>query len=509
MRRRLCLALVVAHGLYVNAPAAAQAGAAEAGDRARTEARTRYDRGLALFEREHDPAAALAELRRAYELVPMPRTLFALGLVYAAMNRPVDALVALEEVVRAPGDLTPAQRQLAVERRDEQKQRVGFVRLDCEVAAAVQVDSVPRGPLRTGEALPVAAGLRVITVEAPGFLPFRKEVLVAGTATVSVGVKLVPAGVPRPLRIVTNVPDAAIVVDGKEVGRAPLDGPIPLDPGPHVVEVHRACYVASSRALEIPRVGAPSPTEIDLRLSPVAATASCPRGRLVLVPSEERVEVTVDEEALPSGALAPDLPAGRHQVRVSRAGFSAVEGTLDVAAGVTAAWAVTLAPNAETRASYEDRAHTQRRWAQGLMAAGGAVALAGGIATVVTWRAVNHARAERDRVLQTCDPYGRLTDVPACTDALASAANDDVHRKELARGLSLGALAAGLVATAVGAALAYAGQDPTRYEHAPPPGFRRTDANGEVRSRLSFTAQAALAGDAGARGFEAGLRLTF
>jgi hypothetical protein len=61
----------------------------------------------------------------------------------------------------------------------------------------------------------------------------------------------------------------------------------------------------------------------------------------------------------------------------------------------------------------------------------------------------------------------------------------------------------------VGATLAYTGQDPARYEHAPPPGFRRSDANGEVSSRLSFTAQAALGGDAGVRGFEAGLRLTF
>jgi len=507
MRRCLCLALILTYGLHVDPPAAAQAN-----DTARAEARNRFDRGLALFEKDHDPAGALAELRRAYELVPLPRTLFVLGLVYAAMNRPVDALAALDEVVRAPGDLTPDQRELASRRRDEQKQRVGFVQIDGQGTAAVQVDGLPRGPLRSGEVLPVAAGLRLITIEAPGFLPFRKEVVVAGASTVSLVVALVPAGAPRLLRISTNVPDAVIAVDGKDIGRAPLEGPIPLEPGSHMVEARRECYATASRALEIPRAGAPSPSEVSLKLWPVAASTSCPRGRLILIPSEEHVEVTLDDEAWASGVLAGDLPAGRHQVRVGRAGFSPVEGTLPVAAGQTAAWTVTLAPSAETRGAFEDRTRAQRHWARGLMAGGGAVALAGALATIVTWRAVNRARADRDRVFHTFDPGGACDTngyVPACSDALA-AANGDVHHRELERGLSLGALAAGVVATAAGIAIAYAGRDPAFYDRAPPPGFRRSGgtANRGAGGRVFVTAHVPANGDT-VRSFEAGLGFTF
>jgi len=199
-------------------------------------------------------------------------------------------------------------------------------------------------------------------------------------------------------------------------------------------------------------------------------------------------------------------------VRASHPGFSPVEGTLDVAAGETATWAVTLSPTAETRAAFAERALTQRRWARGLMVGGGAVALAGGIATLFTWRAVNGARTDRDRVFHTfdpggaCYPYG-LTYVPACKDALDTA-NDDVHHREVQRGLSLGVLAAGLVATAVGAALVYAGPDPAWYDRAPPAGLQRTGqaASGHLRARVFATP--AVGKDQG-RGFEAGLDLVF
>jgi len=53
----------------------------------KTEASSRFDRGLSLFN-EGDNTGALAEFKRAYELIPHPRVLFNIGLVYAAMNRP-------------------------------------------------------------------------------------------------------------------------------------------------------------------------------------------------------------------------------------------------------------------------------------------------------------------------------------------------------------------------------------------------------------------------------------
>ena len=71
---------------------------------ARAEARERFDRGLRLFE-EGDNGGALAEFKRAHELVPNPLVLFNIGLVYAALGRPVEATDALDRVLRDAGRL--------------------------------------------------------------------------------------------------------------------------------------------------------------------------------------------------------------------------------------------------------------------------------------------------------------------------------------------------------------------------------------------------------------------
>ena len=70
----------------------------------RAEARERYARGLSLFN-DGDNAGALAEFKRAYDLVPNPVALYNIGLVYAAMGRPVDAVDTLDQVLKNPGPL--------------------------------------------------------------------------------------------------------------------------------------------------------------------------------------------------------------------------------------------------------------------------------------------------------------------------------------------------------------------------------------------------------------------
>lgn len=516
MRRCLSLALVVAHSLWLVQPTPARADPAHDEERAaREEARSRFDRGVALFEHEHDPAGALAELRRAYELVPVPQTLFLLGLVYAAMNRPVEALAALEEVVRAPGELTSAQRALAAQRRDEQKLRVGYLRLSCAVPAVVEVDGVPQGPLRAGEPLAVAAGLRVLTVEAPGFLAFRKEISVAGATTVAVVVSLeAHAEARHAVRVVTNVPDATVWLDGTARGRTPLAGPLWLAPGEHRLEAKRDCYADASRSLTVSEA-VPVPDAVALRLSPLTGVGPCPPAALLLATSEPGADTSVDDEPPSPGARPIPLPAGRHAVRVQRTGFLPVEGMVDLRARETETWMATLAPTAETRERERAHAFTQRRWGQGLVVGGGAVTLLAVVATAITWGRVSEARDDRERVFHTFDPGascnpGSLTYVPACENAL-SEANQNVHRKELARGLSLGALAVGVAAGVAGAVLILAGSDPDRYDKAPPPGLRRVGlrSSNERGFELTFASGLAEGPESVRRAVQAGVRLTF
>src|SRR5262245_13784997 len=73
----------------------------------RGEAAERFDRGLTLFN-EGDNTGALSEFKRAYELVPNQAVLLNIGLTYAAMRRPVEAVDALDEVLKNPSALSRA-----------------------------------------------------------------------------------------------------------------------------------------------------------------------------------------------------------------------------------------------------------------------------------------------------------------------------------------------------------------------------------------------------------------
>ena len=94
--------LLLAATTFVAGPAVAQTAPAQT---AKGEARARFDRGLSLFE-DGDNAGALAEFKRAYELIPNSLVLYNIGLVYAAMGRPVDATDTLDKVLKDPGSLS-------------------------------------------------------------------------------------------------------------------------------------------------------------------------------------------------------------------------------------------------------------------------------------------------------------------------------------------------------------------------------------------------------------------
>src|SRR5436305_718242 len=117
MNRRLSTVLATALLLVASMTNIAKAAA---NDAARAEARVRYERGKQLYE-EHDYPGALAEFMRAQQLIPAAVTLLNIGQVYAAMGRPVDAVVALDKLLANPGSLKSEQVALATRTRDEEK----------------------------------------------------------------------------------------------------------------------------------------------------------------------------------------------------------------------------------------------------------------------------------------------------------------------------------------------------------------------------------------------------
>ena len=118
----------------------------EPGSEQLREARTRFQRGIELYE-EGDMDAALVELRRAYELAPSYKLLFNIGQVQLQKSDYASALDSFERYLAQGGDNISRKRRGELEPLVQKlRQRVAEVTVTVDVAGAeVLVDDLPRG----------------------------------------------------------------------------------------------------------------------------------------------------------------------------------------------------------------------------------------------------------------------------------------------------------------------------------------------------------------------------
>src|SRR5688500_942983 len=166
---------------------------AQASDTAslRLEARERFDRGLARSA-EGDFAGALAELERAQALMPNEVVQFNIGLVYAALKRPVEAVATLDRVLAAPGQLAADRIAHARAVRDEQAARIAELPITSNVPALIEIDGVQIGQTPLTAPLRVASGTRHVALLASGYIPARRELVLAGGLAPPVAFELQP-----------------------------------------------------------------------------------------------------------------------------------------------------------------------------------------------------------------------------------------------------------------------------------------------------------------------------
>ena len=86
------------------------------GDAARTEARDRFDRGLDLFNGGENPAA-LAEFKRAYELIPNPLVLYNIN-DEQERNKAEEAGAAILEMCVELGGCLTGEHGVGIEKRE-------------------------------------------------------------------------------------------------------------------------------------------------------------------------------------------------------------------------------------------------------------------------------------------------------------------------------------------------------------------------------------------------------
>jgi hypothetical protein len=447
---------------------AAEAAASEA---AGAEAARRFELALRLVN-AGDLSGGLAEFRETHALVPSPVTLYNLGLVCAALERPVEALQWLDAALMRPGLLSPEEAARAQAVRHEQAQHIGYVELHVSVTeGSVEVDNVEVARLPLQGPLQVATGAHVVGILAQGHAPARKEVIVAGLRHAALSFTPVPIdGRLAHIELSSALPGADVYVDGERIGKTPLDASITVVPGTRSVRVARRGYVAAEQSVVLG-----DGARAALTLNPVLDATLLPRegGALQLASSEPLSVVSVD--GVPHGVIdgALHLPSGPHRVHVERGGFMAAERDVSVPLGATVHLPVVLEPTPATRAAYIERAQHQRR-VRGAMLGVGAAALIGGVVMALIYQSeISDARASlrvvnRDWELSangTCDHRSELSSsqLAHCAQRL-DAATTRVDHVETWRivGWSLAGVGAATALTA--AILLWHADDPQRYE---------------------------------------------
>ncbi|MFI5298924.1 MAG: PEGA domain-containing protein [Polyangiales bacterium] len=237
-------------------------------DAQRAEAKDHFQRGVAL-EQEGDDRGALAEMKRAYELSASLVALFNMGLLFDTIGDYVRADDALSEVLDSSSpSITPDIRERADKARTHARGRIATVEISV------------RGLDATG-----------------------KEI--------------------------TALPEGSVVeVDGVEVGRWPLKGPLRVSVGSHVVGVQVAGEAPARKEASL---AGETKTTITCELVPLEGKLA----QLRVLSSVPRASVIVDGMHVADTPLASTIAIvpGKHVVELKRRGYATASTVIELPPG--------------------------------------------------------------------------------------------------------------------------------------------------------------------------------
>jgi len=466
----------------------------------KAQAAQRFDRGLQLFN-EGDNAGALAEFKQTYALMPNPIVRFNIGLVYAAMSRPVDAVDALTPVVDS-ATLSPEQRERAQKTLADQQLRIARVSVTTVPAGArIDVDGVEVARTPLTAPLRVAAGSHVIGAVAEGYAPARKEIIVAGNADASVSFELVLSTAKRPanLTIRSRITDAQVLLDDQPIGKTPLASSLAVPAGQHTIELRRPGYQSGTQRVE---VGESSTADVTLDLVVDSQALAKDGADLTISVREPNLNLSIDQEPLRLYTGTLRLPKGAHHLHLEQAGYQPFDQDIMLDSSKPLLLTPYLMPTPEARKAHNDNVRFHRTWGWILTGAGAAVA-GGGVA----WLAVNSSK--KSDTLSTynhwvdlaqpgtdsdtvCDSSSANGDADQCNAEVAAAkdAYDDAKARDIpgyiAVGVGSAALATGIVLLLTGDS-AHRYDPPEKQAKSKPPTWALSPGPGRLGLALSAT----------------------
>jgi hypothetical protein len=287
------------------------------------EARQLFESGLKLMKGD-DFTAAAADFERSSALYPTQNSLFNLANCYKAMQRYAEALDALKRLRQEFGDKLKADiKDAAAQQEADIQSIVATLTIAVEPPSAkVTVDGRESHAGATTGSYLLAPGEHVIEASLAGYRTLRRPMhLVSGAhAAETVVLELEPGYL-----IVHSDPfGATVLVDGVEKANTPIDEPLALVPGGHVIGLRMTGRKQAERNVEI------HPGErqvLEFALAPFEVVAP-PAGVVPVAGGSAGTLVMAPDNAKP-------------KTRYWRiAAWSAAAGTLIAGGGVVAFWMV-------------------------------------------------------------------------------------------------------------------------------------------------------------------------
>lgn len=268
----------------------------------REAARLHFEQGMR-HVRERDWLGAVQELRLAAELRPTPAVFFNLGMALREAGRPREAIVALTAFQADPGP-TPDPMRMQLVQAMLDALRASFARVTVEVApreASVTVDGEAVHP---GESLTLDPGEHTVRAQAEGYVTQSRAITLGPGQALPLVLQLAPARTTGTAAVESDVPDAAIELDGQPAGTGRVERELPV--GTHVVVIRAPGHEVFQRSIEV-TLGGRSVTHATLRprsrpvlTSPWFWTAA---GAVVAVATVSAVLLLSGPEAPVEGAL--------------------------------------------------------------------------------------------------------------------------------------------------------------------------------------------------------------
>ena len=266
-----------------------------------------------------DWATAAREFDTSYKSSPSPEALEGLANAEYQQKHDAAAYAAYDEWNKKYGPSNAAKKKTVEARLKEIEGRTGLLAIDvAEPGGAIRVDDRPMGttpspPLRLG------LGPHRVRITKDGFVPIDQTPNVTTGVTSTLSGKLEASTTKSRITVKekTGKP-IRVMIDGVDMGDAPWSGEV--EAGSHDVGARAGAFTAVTEKVTL-EPGKPRDVEL------VASSTSAP---LKVNTSDGKGLIYLDGKLVGEGTFVGDVPAGPHQLKVTREGYDPFEEQLEL-----------------------------------------------------------------------------------------------------------------------------------------------------------------------------------